>query len=114
MELPTARAPKGTCYAPVSSSVRCGAPSVATIKYPVPGGTLSGHACLRHVEFVRHLVHEEALRRGASPIGRFRPEDVEAPRTRMIESHERDHSVDTVSDDAPVVIGSLDESLWES
>jgi hypothetical protein len=69
MEDAKAQTPRGTCYAPVSATTRCGAPSVATIKHPVPGGTLSAHACLRHIEYVKHLVYEEALARGAKPAG---------------------------------------------
>ena len=40
--------------------------------------------------------------------------DIESLGPASIESRKRDYSVDTVSDDTPVVIGSLDESLWES
>lgn len=55
-----------------------------------------------------------AVRLPGSNFRRFRPEDVERLAREMTGRLERDHSVDTVADDATVVKGTVDESLWES
>lgn len=55
-----------------------------------------------------------AIRLPGSNFRRFRPEDIEAVRQRMVETYQRSHSIQTVSDDTPVVSGSFDQSLWES
>lgn len=77
MEQPKARTTRHTCYAPTSATTRCGAYAVAVVKQQVPptkdapGGMLSAGACSRHIEYVRSLVRDEALKRGASPISAY-------------------------------------------
>lgn len=55
-----------------------------------------------------------AIRLPGSNFRRFRPEDVERLGREMTRRLERDHSADATPEDATVVSGSVDESLWES
>ena len=51
------------CIAPESTSAPCPRPSVVTVSLHVPGGTIRGGSCGRHVEVVQRMVREEAARR---------------------------------------------------
>lgn len=71
-------------------------------------------------------VHENTIRRWdargiisaarlpGSNHRRFDPKEIEKVRSDMIRRVVRDHSADIVADDAPVLRGSLDDSLWDS
>ena len=71
-------------------------------------------------------VHENTIRRwvdqGILPAARlpgsnyrrFDPAEVEKVRRGMIHRLERDHAIETVLDDAPVVTGTVDNTLWDS
>lgn len=55
-----------------------------------------------------------AVRLPGSNFRRFTPDEIERVRRDMYQALERDHSMATVSDDAAVVSGELDETLWDS
>jgi hypothetical protein len=48
------------CVAPISGTTRCGQPTWQVLILKVPGGTLKGGACVKHVDFVKTILRDAA------------------------------------------------------
>ena len=53
------------CVAPISGTQRCGQPMWQVLTLKVPGGTIKGAACPKHVDFVKQLLRDAAKGRAA-------------------------------------------------
>ena len=70
-----------------------------------------------HENTIRRWVDQgilSAARLPGSGYRRFDPAEIENVRRGMIRRLERDHATETVPQDAPVVRGTVDDSLWDS